>query len=923
LALTPGTRLGVYEVTAQIGEGGMGQVYRATDTRLKRQVAIKILPPSLAADHHRLARFQREAEVLASLNHPNIAAIYGVEEGGGMTALVMELVEGDDLSQRIARGAIPPDEALPIAKQIADALEAAHEQGIIHRDLKPANIKVRSDGTVKVLDFGLAKAMEPAGAMPAGASMSPTITTPAMTQAGMILGTAAYMSPEQARGRIVDRRADIWAFGAVLFEMVTGTRAFNGDDVQDTFIAIMRDEPEWARLPATLSPAIGTYLKRCLQKDLKQRVQAIGDVRLALEGAFETAGPQAAGPATRPTSARALRWAALAGVFLVGATAAAMIAWVTRPVSVPPGTTRTLVSVAPTGQSLGAEPPEQRVGGRPSRTAVALSPDGKTLVFGAIWGGDEQLYSRAMDQLSATPISGTSGGSSPFFSPDGRWVGFWAEGELRKVPLAGGPAVTLCRTAPLFGASWGTDGTIVFAAGRNGGLSRVSAAGGMPETLTTVQPGEYSHRLPHVLPGGRAVIFTIAKAPARWNDAQVVVRSLETGKQTVLIEGGADGRYVPTGHLVYVRLGTLMAAPFDPVRLAITGGAIGLLDGVMQSANNTAFNFMLDTGAAQLTVSDTGALVYVTGGVLPEARRSLAWVDRRGASQELPAPPRPYFAPRLSADGQHVAVFLMQSPRDVWSFDIARGTLSAVTVDGRSSYGIFSPDRKRMVFRSTSAGGGEDNLFWKAADGSGAAERLTTSTRSQTPASWSPDRTTLAFVEEANPVGQFDIWVVSIADRKVRAVIQTSANETSPEFSPDGRWLAYVSNQSGRNEVYVQPYPGPGERHLISTNGGEQPAWGGNGRELFYVQAGEPGRQLMKLVSVRIGTSPTFLAGTPETLFESVNLASAWGRAYDVAPDGQRFLMALNKEQPTNPAPTQMIFVQNWFDELKRLVPTN
>jgi eukaryotic-like serine/threonine-protein kinase len=602
-----------------------------------------------------------------------------------------------------------------------------------------------------------------------------------------------------------------------------------------------------------------------------------------------------------------------------------MMAWATRRVSIPLQTTRTILSVAPTGEISGANPLEQRVGGaRPTRTAVALSPDGKTLVFGAIWGGSQQLYRRAMDQLSAIPISSTSGGSSPFFSPDGQWVAFAADGELRKVPLGGGPPVTLCKAAALFGASWGDDGTIVFATQRNGGLWRVSAAGGTPEPLTTLQAGEYSHRLPHMLPGSRAVIFTILKGPNLWDDAQIVVRSLETGRQTVLVTGGADGRYVSTGHLVYVRLGTLMAVPFDPVRLAVTGGATGVLNGVMQAAVRGA-SYMNNTLAGQFSVSDTGALVYLTGGAEAAADRSLAWVDRHGTSQTLPAPARSYSAPRLSPDGQRVAVNTV-GPDQVWSFDIARGALSPVTVvEEQSDFGVFAPDGKRIVFRS---GAGEGNLHWKAADGSGAVERLTTSARSQTPGSWSPDGTTLAFVEEGEstrPLQYFnmDIWVLSIADRKTRAVIHTAAVEMTPEFSPDGRWLAYVSNESGRSEVYVQPYPGPGERHLISTNGGWQPAWSGSGRELFYVQGGRVGGGgVPTLMSVTIATAPAFQARTPEALFESADLLIPWGRSYDVASDGQRFLLTLSKEARTNPPSAQMIFVQNWFEELKRLVPT-
>jgi serine/threonine-protein kinase len=608
-------------------------------------------------------------------------------------------------------------------------------------------------------------------------------------------------------------------------------------------------------------------------------------------------------------------------LLLVALTAAAMVAWA-RSVSIPAETTRTILSVAPS-ETPGTNPLEQRVGARPTRTAVALSPDGKTLVFGAIWGGTQQLYARAMDQLNATPIAGTTGGSSPFFSPDGQWVGFSAGSELRKVPLSGGPAVTLCKAVALFGASWGDNGTIVFATQRNGGLLRVPETGGTPEALTTVPPDEYSHRLPHMLPGGRAVIFTVLKGPNLWNDAQLVVRSLQTGTQTVLVTGGSDGRYVSSGHLVYIRMGTLMAVPFDPVQLAVTGGATGVIDGVMQAANQGS-NYIANTLAGQFTVSDSGALVYLTGGTVAANDRSLVWVDRHGTIQPLPAPPRPYMSPDISPDGERVALTILD-PRQVMSYDLARGALSPVTSDGNSDYGIFvPPDGKRIVFRS---GVGEGNLYWKAADGSGAAEHLVTSARSLTPASWSRDGATLALVEEGDNEGkdafQFDIVVLSTGDRKTRPVIHTAANEMNPEFSPDGRWLAYVSNESGRHEVYVQPYPGPGERQLISTRGGEQPAWNANGRELFYVQgggysAGGP----TTLMSVRIATAPTFQAGTPEPVFENSHLATGWGRSYDVAPDGRRFLLTFRKEPPPPLPPAQMVLVQHWFEELKRLAPT-
>jgi eukaryotic-like serine/threonine-protein kinase len=917
LPLVRGARVGVYEIIAAIGEGGMGQVYRATDTTLGRDVAIKILPDAFAADPERLARFEREAKTLASLNHPHIAALYGFEKSGGAHALVMELVDGDDLSARIGGRPMAIDEALGIARQIAQALGDAHDQGIVHRDLKPANIKVRSDGAVKVLDFGLAKALEPAAGSPDGAvrANSPTITSPAvLTGAGVVLGTAAYMSPEQAKGRAADRRSDVWAFGVVLYEMLTGHRPFQGEVVSETFASILAREPDWSALPSDTPPPIRRLLRRCLEKDRRRRLADMSDARLEIDDVLS--GLHADQPVAVPTSRMRERLAWALAVLLVAALAAAT-AWNRRAASGPVPTTRAILSVAPGERPSPVNPLEQQIGAvRPTRTAVALSPDGKTLVLATIWGGTQQLYTRAMDQLSATPMAGTIGASSPFFSPDGQWVGFWAAGELRKVPLSGGPPVTLCKAAAIFGASWGSDGTIVFADARNGGLSRVSANGGSPTPLTTLQPGEFSHRLPHMLPGGRAVVFTISKAARLWNDTQIVVRSLVTGDQTVLITGGADARYVPTGHLVFARMGTLMAVPFDPARLAVTGGATGLIEGVMQSADRNLSD-MDNTLAAQFAVSDTGTLVYVTGGVVPGANRALAWVDRHGVSSLLPAPVHTYVRPRLSSDGRHVTVSTEEDLRDVWNYDIARGTLTAVTSDGQSGYSMFSPDGKRVVFRS-GAGGGEDNLYWRAADGSGTPERLTTSPRSQTPTSWSSDGATVAFMEEGPSTGfmQFDAKALSIADRQPRSLIATTANEMTPEFSPDGRWLAYVSTQSGRTEVYVQPYPGPGERHLISIDGGWQPAWSRDGRQLFYVGL----RGVPTLFSVAIAQDAAFRAGTPTPLFANADLATAWGRSYDVSLDGSKFLMTLSATPVEKPASTQMILVQNWFDELKRVM---
>jgi Tol biopolymer transport system component len=916
VALTPETRLGPYEILSALGAGGMGEVYKARDTRLDRDVAIKILPGAFAADTERVARFQREAKSLAALNHPNIAQIYGLEQAGDVYALVMELVAGEDLSERVARGAIPIDEALPIAKQIAEALEAAHEQGIIHRDLKPANIKVRADGTVKVLDFGLAKAMEPPASAPS-VSQSPTLTTPAMTQAGMILGTAAYMSPEQAKGRAVDKRSDVWAFGCVLYEMLTGARAFQGDDVSDTLAAVLRGEPNWIGLPSGTPPLIRRLLRRCLEKDRKRRLDSAADARLEIEEALTV--PSAADEAAiQPARvSRQQRTVAIASVaFVLGAVVMGLVGAFTR--SAGDGSravARALISVAPADQLLGVSPVERtRVPHRPSRTAVVWSPNGQQLVFSALRGETQQLYLRALDRLDATPIAGTGNSDGPFFSPDGLWLGFWQGDELRKIPVGGGPTVPICKTPAIFGASWGANNTIVFAR-QIGGLWQVSANGGTPQPLTSLdlKHGEVSHRLPHILPDGKAVLFTILKSEFRWDNAQIVVRSLVTGAQTTLIDGGADARYVPTGHLIYARMGTLMAAPFDLGHLTLSGGAVGMEDGVMQAVN--VGNGLIDTGAAQFSVSGSGALVYVPGGVFPDTPRALVWVDRAGAFQPLAIPPGAYAGPRLSPDGKRLALYTT-TDRNVLVYDLVRGTLTHLTTEGQNAHPIWTPDGDRLVFDSTTAGA--FNVFWKPADGSGAAERLMTSESRQEPGSWSPDKT-LAF-SQSDPTTNWDIWTLADHDRTPRPFVGTAANEAWPDFSPDGRWLAYASDDSGRYEIYVQPYPGPGPRHPISAHGGTQPAWARNGRELFYTVP-DPNATTGKMMVVDVALTPTFSVGVPGPL-ESVVQVGTPTRGYDVSQDGRRFITVRETERSPEPPPAEMVLVQHWVEELKRRAPT-
>ncbi len=653
----------------------MGEVYEATDTKLKRQVAIKVLPESVAADAERLARFQREAEVLASLNHPNIAIIHGLEQVGDVHALVMELVEGDDLSQRIAQGAIPVDEALPIAKQIAEALEAAHEQGIIHRDLKPANIKVRPDGTVKVLDFGLAKAMEPTGAMSPEFSQAPTITTPAMTQAGMILGTAAYMSPEQARGRTVDKRSDVWAFGAVLYEMLTGQRAFDAEDVSETLAAVLRAEVDWERLPKNLSPVLGTYIRRCLHKDPKQRVPDIAAMRLALEGAFETAVSQAAEAVavTQPGWRQALPAVAVTAVVVVFVTG--LVGWSLWPATEPQPVTQFAYAVPD-------DYPFRNLG----RSVMALAPDGRSFVYNTSGG----LYLRTMDELEARLIAGTEEPlRHPFFSPNGQSVAYLDAGtnELRRIAISGGaPVVIADVSGNLNGANWGPDGTILF--GQPDGLYHVPATGGTPTLVIAAEDGEQLDGA-QLLPDGDTVLYSV-RAGGSWDDAQIVAQSLSSGERTIVLEGGSDARYLPTGHLVYALGDSLFGIAFDADSLSVTGGAVPLAQGVLRAAV---------TAGANYGVSDDGALVYVRGGAWN--LRTLVWVDRDGREEPVAAAPAAYAEFTLSPDGTRVAVRIIDAPPAVWIYDLVRDTSTRLTFESDEVLGLsptWTPDGTRVAF---------------------------------------------------------------------------------------------------------------------------------------------------------------------------------------------------------------------------------
>jgi len=947
MSLPIGSRLGPYEIAAAIGAGGMGEVYRARDTKLDRDVAIKVLPPAFALDADRVARFAREAKTLASLNHPSIASIYGLEENVGVTALVMELVEGEDLSAIIAaghvmaeaervgarrregasaagRGAGAPrhlelDDSLRIARQIAGALEAAHEQGIIHRDLKPANVKVRADGTVKVLDFGLAKALDPVAGSTGTASAlanSPTLTSPAMTQAGMILGTAAYMSPEQARGRAVDRRADIWAFGAVLFEMLTGTRAFPGEDITDTLAAVVRAEPDWSLLPADVSPAVAVFLRRCLQKDPKQRVGDIHDVRLALDGAFDTVAPKTLGaiPATQSWSSRIGLIAASA---LMGAIAALAVVWLWP--DPPPATTLT----TRTSVMLPADRPIL-FGGFPARV-LALSPDGTQLVYTALNpdaaaanrpGGPVQLVLRSLTTLATRDLPGTAGGRQAFFSPDGRWVAFFTgTGELKKLSLAGGNPITVAEkingSQAAFGI-WTEDDTIIFGT-LTTGLRRVSAEGGVVTDLTKPDgaAGELFHLFVSPTPSKRTALMS----SHRTNGRNIDVVTTDSGQRRVVIENARAALALDSGHLLFQRDEAILIAPFDLERLTVTGPAVPFVDAVRRDELNSAFP------VAQLAVSSNGTLAYVPG---TDTSRTIGLVSRTGVFEPLGPPPDDFARPRATADGHAVAFVVARGAApEVHIYDRLRGSTAKLTRDSRDEGFAWHPDGRSVATYTTR--GDFRGIVLKNVDGH---ERVLLTTPADVTVlrngAWSPDGKQFAYTVQTGLT--HDIWVLTMGDKPTAApLLAGAASEHSPAFSPDGRWLAFVSDESGRAEVYVQRYP-QGDRLPVSTNGGGGPVWRRDGKELFFIGA-DAGVTKMMAAPV-MADAASIRSGTPVPLFdlrvrnssgaiEQYGGAGNVGPGYDVLPDG-RFLMV----RGADPAGArEIVIVQNWFEELRRLVP--
>ena len=892
MALTSGTRLGPYEILAPLGAGGMGEVYRARDTRLDRIVAVKILPSHLSDNSTSRQRFEQEAKAVSSLNHPHICILHDVGHQDGTDFLVMEYLEGDTLAKQLERGPLPFAQVLKYGVEIADALDKAHRQGIIHRDLKPGNIMLTKSGA-KLLDFGLAKAAVP---LTTGATLTAaaTRTTP-VTQQGTIVGTFQYMSPEQIEGKELDGRSDIFSFGAVLYEMVTGQRAFQGKSQLSVASAILEKEPTPISTVQPLTPpALDRAIRRCLAKDPEDRWQTVRDLLLELKWIAEGGSQVAVAPlGTAKTIGarwrRTLLWG-LVSLLLAAVTGFAI--WNLKP-SPPQPVSRTVITLPP-GQRLAAL----------DQPAVALSPDGTRLAYVAIQGSaQQQLYLRAMDSLDARAIPGTAGATAPFFSPDGQWLGFFAGNKLKKVPVSGGAVLTLGETTFSGGASWGGQGMIAFAPSWASVLQLMSDAGGTPQRLTRLEKGEFSHRWPELLPGGKAVLFASTESSFNWASANVAVEMVGTDKRRNLIQSATNPRYASSGHLVYAQEGGLTAVPFNHQKLAVMGAAVPVVEGVLQSRAS---------GAAQYSFSATGSLVYVSGGI-EEDNQKLVWVTRNGTELLSAFPTHSYIFPRLSPDGVRVAVGIAEREAQVWLHDLSRETLTRLTFEGnRNLNSIWAPDGKRIAYVSNKDGPG--NIYWQRADGSGGMERLTSSEYTQVPMSWSPDGQLLAFMEN-NPTTGYDIWVLRLSDHKAQPFLRTPFNESVPRFSPDGRWLTYISNESGRYEIYVRPYPGPGGKLQISTEGGTEPTWNPNGSELFY-------RSGNKMMAVAITTRPSFTASKPRVLFEGrYEPSPATTPNYDISLDGQRFLMLKPNQQEAS-APTQINVVLNWFEELKRRVPT-
>lgn len=896
--LAPGTSLGQYRIVEHLGAGGMGTVYKATDTKLGRQVALKLLRPETIEDAEGIARFEREARTLASLNHPHIAAIYGFEEHDGVRFLALEYLPGPTLAERLRRGVLPIREAMSVSRQIAEALEAAHAKNIMHRDLKPANIKVSESGQVKVLDFGLAKSVErPREVSPEGNTAT---MIEKLTQSMTIVGTAAYMSPEQACGKELDSRTDIWSFGCVLYETLTGKQTFRGKTVTEILAAVVEREPDWQALPAATPVPVRALLKRCLRKDPQTRLRDIGDAQIELEDLL--AAPAQEDLARKETAiTRRTAISALSGA-AAGAAATGIFAISRYRGATPRNLTRFAITI-PDGEVL-----------VPSfNKRVAISPDGTRIAFNTNSPGLDNFYLRSLSELESRRVKDVSGGAA-FFSPDGRWVGFFltkAPTCVRKLAVSGGAPVTVCASDSFSGATWADGDIIYFVAENPGGIVSVPAAGGQPKEVVSIDfgKGERQHKYPCALSGGKAVLLTVTTADiATFDEAHVVVVSPETRQKKVLVEGGTHPRYSPSGHLLYAHDGKIFAIRFDPKSLEATGQPFAVLEGVQMSRN---------TGVANYDVSASGDLAYIPGNCDGGAR-TLVWVDRNGRAEPAGLAAKSYLHPRLSPDGRRVAIEIEGPSHDLYVYDFGRGVLANITTDGVSHWPLWSPDGTQLGYRSGPMG--KFKLWLVPADRSRPPEQLPATGVSQSAESWSPDGRSIAYTAATLGVPP-SIMVAHVeGGHQAEPFASGKAPQGSPKFSPDGRWLAYCSNETGKPQAYVQAFPGPGPKIQISNDGGTDPVWKRSGGELFY-------RNGDSMMAVAVSTAPTFTAGRPQELWKghySHGMSSSCGPPgatssnYDVTADGKRFLMIKDDDQDRVTS-KQIVVVQAWADELSRL----
>jgi len=911
-ALRPGNRLGPYVIEKLLGSGGMGEVYQAHDTTLNRVVAIKVLPDQFAGDVERRMRFRREAQLLAALNHPNIAHIHGLDESTGVSALVMELVDGPTLADRLAQGALLLSDALRLAKQIADAVEAAHEQGIVHRDLKPANIKVREDGVVKVLDFGLAKALALETSSSADLRNSPTLSVGA-TQPGLILGTAAYMPPEQALGKPTDERSDIWAFGCVLYEMLTGTRAFGGADQSDTLSRVITSEPDWAALPPSTPAPIRRLLRRCLEKERQRRLADVADARLEIEEALSGTAESSSREdlvAAEGTWRSVWPWIVAAGC---AAALAFVLVFALPRRSLWPSSSSLRLSV-----DLGTDAWLSSVHG--ASASLTLSPDGTLLAFVAAPPADAttRLYLRHFDQSEADLMQGTDGAMSPFFSPDGRWIAFFTPGKLNKISVSGGAPVTICEAPNGRGGDWGEDGLIVFQpTNGEGRLLTVPASGGSPTPVSTLDADERAHRWPQLLPGRRAVLYSAAASPAGWGNANIVVQQLPNGPRKVVLRGGYYGRYLPSGHLVYLHDRTLFAAGFDPARLEVTGPLVRAVEGVAATSMS---------GAGMFAAANSGTLVYLpTSEVSRVNETSIDWVDRSGNHATLRPTPANWDDLMFSPDGRRMAFDIYGGNQwSMWVHDVTRDALTRLTVGQFSEvHPVWSPDARRIAFASLQGETGTNtayNMFWRWADGTGDAHRLTNSPDNQFPRSWHSSGKILAFEEYGPSHVQISLLPIEGDETngwrsgKPTAFLSGPFDVRVPTFSPDGRWLAYESNESGQFEVYVQRFPAQGGKRQISRGGGLFPIWSRTRHELLY---GTLDQRIMTVAYSADDDSFQAERPTPWPEARYMPLPVFEARRFDLHPDGERLALAPARSAQQ----TRVELILNFFDELRRIAP--